>query len=189
MHPDHRYIHALLSGDDPLIREIYALHASTIKDWVERNNGNNADAKDLMQDALMAIVKQARQPGWHLTCPFGAYLFLICKRKWLNELEHRRLVVTNTAPAGLEDTAAIENLAEQTLMLENRFSLFQLKFESLAEGCRQLLRLSWSGHPMEEVAQKLGVTYAYARKKKSGCIAALINSIKNDPEYRNLKSK
>jgi hypothetical protein len=40
---------------------------------------------------------------------------------------------------------------------------------------------------MGEVAQELKVTYAYARKKKVGCMEKLIGLIKRTPEFNSLK--
>lgn len=189
MHQDHRYIQALLEGDDPLIRDIYAHHAATVKVWVEKNGGNEADAKDVFQDALMAIARQARRPGWELTCPFGAYLTLVCKGKWRNELKRRRRAgVTKITSDGLSDDEDVQALAEKTLLKESREQLLWQKFETLGEGCKQLLKMAWSGRLLEEVARELGVTYGYVRKKKSRCIALLIDAIQNDPEYHNLKA-
>jgi adenine/guanine phosphoribosyltransferase-like PRPP-binding protein len=41
---------------------------------------------------------------------------------------------------------------------------------------------------MEEVAQKLGITYAYARKKKSLCIGELTRMVRESSEFKNLKA-
>ena len=40
---------------------------------------------------------------------------------------------------------------------------------------------------MEEVAQKLGISYAYARKKKSLCVGKLTTMIQGSPQFQHLK--
>ena len=40
---------------------------------------------------------------------------------------------------------------------------------------------------MEEVAEFLGVTYGYARKKKSQCMGKLTQLVKNSNEFQQLK--
>ena len=40
---------------------------------------------------------------------------------------------------------------------------------------------------MDEVAKKLKVSYAYARKKKSECMAKLITLVKQSPKFNSLK--
>ncbi|MCB0617495.1 MAG: sigma-70 family RNA polymerase sigma factor [Saprospiraceae bacterium] len=189
VHPDQRYIDALLANDHALIREIYEQYSTETLHWVRRNSGTADDARDVFQESLLAITQRARKGGFQLTCPFGAYFFLIVRGKWLNELRRRRKnPVTNELPAGLiegEERNALE-LAEDTLLADRRERLFQEKFQQLSERCRQLLKLSWAGDKMEVVAQQMGITYAYARKKKSECIAALIKSIKGSDAFNHL---
>ena len=61
------------------------------------------------------------------------------------------------------------------------------KLAELGDSCRQLLQLSWSGKPMDEVAMMLEVSYGYVRKKKSECMAKLISLVKRSSQYNALK--
>src|SRR5690606_3743689 len=90
MHPDQRYIAALLANDAKVIGEIYERFANGVKAFVINNSGTIEDAKDIFQEGLIAICHQARKPGFELTCPFWAYLHLVCRGKWLNELKKRK---------------------------------------------------------------------------------------------------
>src|SRR5690349_8201913 len=89
-HPDHKYIVALLNNDRVLINEIYERSAQKIIRMVLQNNGMESDAEDIFQDALMSIFKKAKTDQFTLTCPLDAFLFLICKNKWINELAKRK---------------------------------------------------------------------------------------------------
>jgi len=187
-HPDQRYIEALLSGEGPLLREIYERYSRETAQWIARNKGTTDDARDIFQEALMAIAQRARKGPFILTCTFGAYLFLVVRGKWYNELKRRKQsTVTTGLLDGLKEAGEdAARLAEETLLEHEREKLFQDKFNLLPEGCRQLLRLSWTGIKMEEVAAQLGITYAYARKRKSECIGALTESIQTSPEFSQL---
>jgi DNA-directed RNA polymerase specialized sigma24 family protein len=77
--------------------------------------------------------------------------------------------------------------AEITQNQYERRNLLLQKLKELGEGCRRLLELSWSGLPMDEVAQKLQNTYGYVRKKKSECMAKLIALVKASPRFPNLQ--
>ena len=188
-HPDQKYIQALLDNDQKLIDELYAKHANKIKWMVLKNNGSEADAADIFQEALLSIYKKAHsQEGFVLTCPLDAFLYMICKKKWLNVLRKRSTQqVTNLEDNEYsigEDTFL---LADQCLQHEDRLQLLHEKISELGEACRELLRLSWEGKGMEEVAELLNFTYGYARKKKSECMAKLIEKVKNSPIYETLK--
>lgn len=187
-HPDNHYLQALLDSDYQGIAALYTQFAARIERFVCANGGTSDDACDVLQDALLAITRQARRPGFQLTCPFEAYLYLVSKGKWFNELKRRRrAAVTSWEAGGFEASEDAGLLAEETLREAERDQLFRHYFEQLAAGCRQLIQLSWSGLSMEEVGQQLGVSYGYARKRKSECLAQLIGWIKASPAYELLK--
>jgi len=187
-HPDFHYIQALLDNNNRAIAEIYTRFAGRIGRFVQANNGTLDDARDVFQDALIAISRQAQRPAFILTCPFEAYLYCVCKGKWLNELKRRRrAAVTIGEVEGFSDTEQADTLADATLREEERDHLFRYFFEKLAAGCRQLLQLAWSGISMEEVSIQLGVSYGYARKKKSECVSQLMGWIQSSPEFARAK--
>jgi RNA polymerase sigma factor (sigma-70 family) len=188
-HPDQKYIDALLNNDAILLEEIYRKFGGKIKGMVLQNNGTEADAADLFQNALLTIYNRAKGGNFSLTCPLEAFLYLICKNKWINELnKSKKHKVTNTDTNGYltvgEDSF---KLAEECRIQQARKDLLMEKLAQLGDGCKQLLRLSWSGKSMEEVAGELNVTYGYARKKKSECMAKLITLVKESSQFDALK--
>lgn len=186
-HLDTRYITALLSNDNQGISEIYARFSERIERMVLANSGNSDDARDVFQDALLAISRQASRPGFVLTCPFEAYLWYVSRGKWLNELRRRkREQVTIQRLEGYGDVSVAEDLAEAALREEQRDLLFHRCFEQLSASCRQLLQLAWSGMKMEQVSQEMGISYGYARKHKSECIGHLLNRVKGLPDFSDL---
>ena len=187
-HVDQQYIDALLNNDSFLINELYQKFAGKIKAMVLKNNGTETDAADIFQDALVAIYQKAKEKEFTLTCPLGAYLYLICKNRWINELNKRNTKgVTFIEDDGYTFT---EDSFKEAAVLKNhseRGNLLQEKFKELGDGCKTLLELSWSGLGMEEVAEKLQNSYGYVRKKKSECMAKLIALVKTSPEFITLQ--
>ena len=178
LHEDHRYIEALLQNDKRVVQEIYVKFAGKIKRYITNNSGSENDAADIMQEALIDIYQQAKYKAFQLTCPFEPFLLLVCKRKWLNELKKKSVLrVTNIDDSLLtigEDVFAEAELLEQQ---NEEAKHFALMFEKLGDRCKEIIRESLNGDAQETVAEKLGVTYGYLRKKKSECMAALIKLI------------
>lgn len=184
-HEDHRYIEALLNNNNLIIKEIYEKFSTSIANLVSKNNGNENDARDIFQEGLMAITQRARKGDFLLTCPFGAYLYMVCRSKWLNELKKRKQSnVTITDLDGYSNVAAATTLSDYTLRTQAQDQFFRQKLESLSQRCREVIKLSFTGISMQEVAESLDMSYKYARKKKSECIAKLTQLIKSAPEYR-----
>lgn len=187
-HPDQHFIEAILTNNTATIRLIYERFAGKICKMVLQNNGSEADAADLFQEALLAIYQRATNRDFVLTCPFEAYLYMICRNRWLNELYKKGVrKVTFTDPEGFNHGEDVFAQAEITRNQYERRNLLLQKMKELGEGCRQLLELSWSGLSMEQVAAKLNNSYGYVRKKKSECMAKLVALVKAAPGFSTLQ--
>ena len=179
IHTDQRFVTGLLQNDTAAVKEIYDRFAAKVKGYIIQNSGSEDDAADIFQESLIDIYQQAKYKALQLTCPFEPFLLLICKRKWLNELKKReRQGVTK----GTEELSGIGEdvfaLAEQVQLQNEKASLFIAMFEQLGERCREIIRKCLGKKPQDEVAEELGVSYAYLRKKKSECTAELIKLVK-----------
>jgi RNA polymerase sigma factor (sigma-70 family) len=181
LHADHRYVEALLTNNKQVVGEVYAKFSGKIKRYILANNGSESDAADVMQEALIDIYQQAKHKSFQLTCPFEPFLLLVCKRKWLNELKKRSVLPVTNSDFDLlnvgEDVFAEAELLEQQNKEAQHFALV---FEKLGDRCKEVIRESLTGDSQEKIAERLGVTYGYLRKKKSECMASLIKLINND---------
>lgn len=188
-HADQKYIDALLTNNQKLLDELYSKYSGKIKWMVLKNNGSEDDAADIFQEALMTIYHKAKTEKFKLTCPLDAFLYLVCKKKWLNVLSKRKVsakvTITDEDRSILGEDSFL--MAEESLLQEERMGLLREKINELGGSCRELLQLSWSGKSMEEVADLLDFSYGYARKKKSECMAKLIRLVQKSEKYRTLK--
>jgi RNA polymerase sigma factor (sigma-70 family) len=179
IHTDQRFITGLLQNDTVLVREIYTRFAGKVRSHIIQNSGSEDDAADIFQESLIDIYQQAQHKNLQLTCPFEAFLLLVCKRKWLNELKkHGRQGVTKDPDDVYDLGEDVFAIAEQMQVQEDKASLFMAMFKQLGERCREIISKCMVNKPQDEVAVELGVSYAYLRKKKSECTAELIKMIK-----------
>jgi len=178
IHPDQRYLEGLLSDDNQIVEEIYRLFSPGIRGWIIQNSGTEDDAADIFQESLIDIYNQAKYKGLQLTCPFQPFLLLVCKRKWLNEIKKRgSRQVTKSSDDLSEYGEDVFAAAERVGVEEEKARLFFQQFERLGEKCREILRMSLTGQRQEKIAEALGVTYGYLRKKKSECMATLLSYV------------
>lgn len=187
-HSDHKYIVALQKNDSVLIEEIYSRYSKRIIQMVLTNNGTETDAADLFQNVLIELHRKAIKQQFVLTCPFDAFLYMVCHNRWLNELEKRKgKKVTLNGDEGFNVSEDVFENYETLRVQEKRKSLVEEKLAELGEGCRELLSLSWSGKPLQEVAVALNFSYAYVRKRKTECMSKLIRLVKEAPGFSALK--
>lgn len=188
-HEDQLYIEALLKNDSKVLSKIYKNFSHKIVSFVKNNNGNSDDAQDIIQETLVTIYHQAKEKNLVLTCPFDAYFFLLCKRRWLNELKKRGNIRVTIVEEMTSVTEEHEKQVEETEIFELRHQLFESKFKELGKKCQELLKAAFKLKSMEEVAKFLGVSYGYARKSKSECMGKLTQLVKNSKEYHHIKAQ
>jgi RNA polymerase sigma factor (sigma-70 family) len=188
IHPDQIYIEGLAANDSAVIQSIYKKYVPKVVLFIMNNSGDKDQAQDVVQEIMILLFNQAKAKSLKLTCPFDAYFFLLCKRKWLNELK-------KTANQGVTIQEDIVSMNESALELiahteefDQKQELFDTMFQKLGEKCQELLKLSFSLQSMEEVAEKLNVTYGYVRKKKSLCIGQLTQWIQETKNFKSLKN-
>jgi RNA polymerase sigma factor (sigma-70 family) len=186
-HPDQKYIDGLANNNSAIIQSIYKQFVPKVVYYIKTNSGDEDKAQDVIQEVMITIYNQTKTKGLQLTCPFDAYFFLLCKRRWLNEIKkssNKEVTIDDDNVYKDESTA---EMANQTEIFEEKQSLFDEMFQKLGEKCQELLKTSFVTKTMEEVAEKLHVTYAYARKKKSLCTGQLTQMIQESNRYQSLK--
>lgn len=187
IHTDQYLIDGLIQNNSAIINEIYKKYSPKIYNWIKQNNGDAEQAQDIFQEAIIAIYTKAKEQHFELTCPFDAFLFVIVRNKWFAYLKNnKKVVVTNDDTLEYSITNAVTQDADKIMQYENQHKLLMQKLEELHDGCKELLKLSWTGIGMEAVAEQLNVTYAYVRKKKSLCMAKLIESVKGCEMFHHL---
>jgi RNA polymerase sigma factor (sigma-70 family) len=188
MHPDQSFIEGLANNNSAVIQSIYKKFVPKVIHYIRNNSGDEDQAQDVVQEIMILLFNQAKEKKLQLTCPFDAYFFLLCKRKWLNELKK----TSNKGVTIKDDFASMDESAQemviQTEIFDEKQQLFDTMFLKLGDKCQELLKLSFVTKTMEEVAEKLNVTYGYVRKKKSLCIGQLAEWIQESNRFKSLKT-
>ena len=187
IHSDQIYIEGLANNDSAIIQSIYKKFVPKVISYIRNNSGDEYQAQDVVQEIMILLFNQAKANKLQLSCPFDAYFFLLCKRKWLNELKkasNKGVTINDEYTSNNEPT---EEMVTQTEIFEEKQELFDLMFQKLGDKCQEVLKLSFILKSMEEVAEKLQVTYGYVRKKKSLCTGQLTQWIRENSRFKSLK--
>jgi len=183
IHPDQKYIEDLKKKKPVLINEIYADCYEDIEKFVLKNSGNIAQAKDLFQEALIALWEKVKVTEVVLTVPFGAYFYQIYRFKWLNYLNRDKHRINNTNFDDIEkyiDTV-IDYFAEDDESIEERrLNIFSACFKQLSYNCQTMFNLKFQGKKSKEIAKivergspnAVDVALLVCRRKLKACIEA-----------------
>lgn len=176
------YIQGIVQQNGKVLRHIYDDFFPRIKLFILKNSGNEQDAQDVFQEAIMIIYTKASKPDFALSCAFYTYLHSISRNIWLHQLREKRKLSVTYSP----DWEYIgQTDFEETLIEQEQFSLYWKKFKALGADCRKLLDLFFQGKPMTEITLKMGYgSPGYARKRKFQCKEQLLKMISEDPDYK-----
>jgi RNA polymerase sigma factor (sigma-70 family) len=156
-----------------------------IRLMVARNNGTPEDAKDVFQEGLMVMLEKIDDRDFALTCKFKTYLFCICQNLWKEALD-KRMAASRFHKGNPEDDFVADTSEEMDNQVYER--IFRSALDSMDPGDKTILQLFWQDLPLQEIADKLGFTYGYTKKKKSEAQAELTDRVKKHPEYRLIMS-
>lgn len=172
----------MLRQENPeAFKRVYRDHFGLVWNHVRLNNGKTADAEDLFQETLVALVRNIRRPDFQLTSKLGTYLLGIAKNLWLQHLEkgkRQNQLKTEMTEAGEKIEPA--EPPEQEKLIE----LIAAKMDELGPDCSKLLHLFYyEKRSQAEIAQVFNYTDAFAKQKKFRCLEALRKSVRQAAEY------
>ncbi|MBC8754617.1 sigma-70 family RNA polymerase sigma factor [Kordia sp. YSTF-M3] len=181
MKDSERFIDALITGNELIIKELYTKLFPKIKSYVMKNRGDSQDASDVFHDGLMYIIVTQKEKRSEIKS-FEAYLFVVCKNLWLKTLKNK-VIKTDTLTLVDKEEELSSFIIEQQL-----FDFYIEIFDLLSENCKEVLSSYFNGLTYEEIV----IEYAYAsvntvRQRVFKCRTKLIKLIKEDNKYQKIK--
>jgi RNA polymerase sigma factor (sigma-70 family) len=177
---------AILEGismsNNDVLNYIYNKFFPSIRNFIENNNGNEEDARDLFQEAIIVIYRKMKKEPLVLNCNFKTYIYSVCRLLWLKQLEKRRNS-NEVNSEGILDNRLDE--VSPTFDQSERYKLYQKHFQLLNPDCQKVLQLTLEKISLKEIAEIMGYKgEKYAKKRKYQCKQMLIESIKSDNEFK-----
>jgi RNA polymerase sigma factor (sigma-70 family) len=179
-------LEGLRDGKADSIDRIYTACYRQVRVMIMNNAGNEDDAKDIFQDAMMALYLRLRNGDFALTCKLSSYLQVVCRNLWLFRLRNQS-VMTTMEKVGDERVQLDNTLIQEMTSIDQR-NLMYKHFEALPDNCRKILALFFDKVPMADIAAELQSTEAYIKKRKFLCKSRLVEQIKADPVYKELRN-
>ena len=178
MEGDEEIIRKIRLGDQPVLLLLYKRNWPSLKNYILRNSGNEADAQDMLQEALVVFWEKVQKDSFEMSAKIDTYIFSVAKNLWLKHLrKNKRMqndVYEEESPMQLEDDTTDYN--EDSLKIVGNY------IQRLGDVCRQLLMLFYFEEwEMDRIAEKLNLANAdTAKAKKYQCKKKLAELIKKD---------
>jgi RNA polymerase sigma factor (sigma-70 family) len=175
---DKSIIEGVKKQDDKILNWLYDNYFQSVKNHVIRNSGTPDDVSDVFQDTIIILYKQICDNTLVLTTDLKGYFFGVARNIWSNQLRVKK----NTAElnADIPDDSVQED--DNDFLFEK---IVSRAFEKLSPEFHGILTLFSEGYSYEEITKMLKLkNEAYARRKKYLSKEALMELIKEDPEYQ-----
>lgn len=153
-----------------------------VKYFVLQHGGNDADAEDVFQEALTAMVLNIRRDQYKGESAIGTYLFAIAKGVWFKRIRKVGRDRERDRETGLSaETVDLSTPEAPMVAADKRQTLLEV-FAGLGEKCPDVLFLWASGYNMEEIAARAGYGSAQAAmNRKNKCLKALHEQMGANP--------
>ncbi|MGL6022818.1 MAG: RNA polymerase sigma factor [Chitinophagaceae bacterium] len=160
---------------------IYKNSFNMIKMMILQRGGNNNDAEDIFQEALIVLYHQAQKKHFELTSSISTYLYSVSKKLWLKKLNNN-LSLSFVEDANIFEKYSSEIIHENDDEQELLLKRMEKAMEQLGEPCKSLLYnfyiKDWS---MERIVQELGYhNRDSAKTQKYKCLMRLKKKFLND---------
>jgi RNA polymerase sigma factor (sigma-70 family) len=182
-------LNGIQRNDTVVLQFIYKNFYSKINFFIKKNSGDDDDANDIFQEAIIIIYRKLKANELVLDCSFETYLYSVSRFLWLKQLEKRKLEKEKIKDNHEYNDDIYDNGLEKVVDLNERYRLYQSHFVNLGKDCQKILQLYFDKVPLKNIAQIMGFkSEKYAKKRKFKCKEYLIKSIKQDLEYKSILS-
>jgi RNA polymerase sigma factor (sigma-70 family) len=172
---DPQIISSILHGgneENSALRFLYRTHFPAVRSLIRKNNGDEDEAKEVFQQAMIALYKNIKSGKFKGESSIGTYLYSICRFTWLKTLKKSHKTILSSESVEYDKTISENESSEIDL---ERESIVGDLFRQLGEVCSKLLKLVYFENlPMKEVALNTGFKDEQnARNKKLKCMNQL----------------
>lgn len=187
-HQISQIIESIKREDAAFLLEIYRDYFPGVRHYIMMNSGNNFDAEDLFQDAMVLIYVRIRNNEFSPKNSFGSYLNNIVRYLWLKELERKRKYFGSEIDANNQVPDEVDFI-EDYIKLEKRKLILE-HFAAMNEECKKILELSVKEVPVVMITAVMGYSSEqYTRNRKNACKERLVKAIWSNPRFKELKNE
>lgn len=163
----------MVNNDSKAIDTIYKENFNMVQAFILNNSGTYDDARDIFQEAIIALYQKAKMESFVLTCQLKTYVYSVSRRLWLKRLQ--QMGKYTSLVDGYEEMVPVEEDIEIHQKKNADFEIMERALGSLGEPCKSLIEAYYiQKKGMNEIADEFGYTNAdNAKNQKYKCLMRL----------------
>jgi RNA polymerase sigma factor (sigma-70 family) len=170
---DSEVILGILNNSDSVLKKLYLAYFPMILQLVLNNNGNEDDAKDIYQEAIIVLYNKVKRGDFELSAKLKTYIYSICRRLWLKRLKQMNRYGGDIKD--FEDHFTVEEEVERHQERDLQLSKMADALQLLGEPCKTIMEdFYMNNRSMQEICERFGYTNAdNAKTQKYKCLQRL----------------
>lgn len=168
---------AIKANDSVFLERLYVENYPKIEALVIKNSGTRDHAKDIYQEAFLALWKNVKQGSFATDKQDSvrAYLYTIAKNKWMDYLrsaDYKKSMVSDQLDKGAFTKEGAKEVPSDTN--QERLQQTMQAFSSLGEPCKSILsKFYFEKTSIAAIASEFNLDPASAKNKKYRCMQKL----------------
>lgn len=178
---DTEILYAIRTGDDDrALSSLYQSLLPKVKNLVRQNGGDQEDALDIFQDAILIFYKHVKMNKFNEAHSIAAFVYTVSRNLWINHVKKKK---RNVDIGEQEIPISSDDNILSHLITQEREEIVTKLLSSLGDTCRQLLTYTlFHRFTMKEISQKMAFSSEdVAKTKHYKCKQRLIQTVKNTP--------
>jgi RNA polymerase sigma factor (sigma-70 family) len=170
---DNEVILGILNNTESVLKRLYVGYFPMVLQLVINNSGNEDDAKDIYQEAIIVLYNKVKAGDFELSSKLKTYIYSVCRRLWL-----KRLAQMNRYSGDIRDFQeylAIDDDIEKNKDRDLEFNKMGSALQLLGEPCKTIIEDFYiHNRSMQEICENFGYTNSdNAKTQKYKCLQRL----------------
>jgi len=170
---DSEVILGILNNSESVVKRLYIAYFPMILQLIINNNGNEDDAKDIYQEAIIVLYNKVKNGDFELSSKLKTYIYSICRRLWLKRLSHMNRYGGDIKD--FQEYLAVDDETEKNNDRDIQFNKMGNALNQLGEPCKTIIEDFYiHNRSMQEICENFGYTNAdNAKTQKYKCLQRL----------------
>jgi RNA polymerase sigma factor (sigma-70 family) len=170
---DREVVLGILNNSEEALNRLYVGYFPMVLQFIVNNNGDEDDAKDVYQEAIIVLYNKIKSGDFELTSKLKTYIYSVSRRIWLKKLSQQSKKTNNVSE--FEDVIAVEEDVELHEEKDLQFDKMEAALAHLGEPCKTIIQDFYINNlSMQDISEKFGYTNTdNAKTQKYKCLQRL----------------
>jgi RNA polymerase sigma factor (sigma-70 family) len=174
-----------IGKEEKALAFLYKKILPKIKHYIITNSGDEQEAFDIFQDALLIFYKQVKTDKFKEEYEIAGFIYSVGRNLWINRVKQKNRNISLPESSSFIESEG--NMLESLITKEREAFVLNM-LSDLGERCKELLLYSiFHKFSMKEICEKMGFSTENAAKTRNyKCKQKLVELVKNNPSIKDL---